>query len=157
MKKIIALLACIALMSGCALADQIVQLPGSRYTLEVPDWMDYSDGVDGNTGIDAYVSKDLEMDYLSYRREEAGQAGRGMTLLETAKKQREAGSDVEIRKVNGIEMLVYRLMDEADGAPCIGYVFEDGDMLVEIIFWYATQEAADETVKIISSVKEKGQ
>ena len=157
MKKIIALLACIALMSGCALADQIVQLSGSRYTLEVPDWMDYSDGVDGNTSIDAYVSKDLEMDYLSYRREEAGQAGRGMTLLETAKKQREAGSDVEIRKVNGIEMLVYRLMDEADGAPCIGYVFEDDDMLVEIIFWYATQEAADETVKIISSVKEKGQ
>ena len=158
MKKVICILAFVILaLPVCACAVQEVFLPNSRYAVDVPDWMDYSDGVDGNTSIDAYVSKDLEMDYLSYRREEAGQAGRGMTLLETAKKQREAGSDVEIRKVNGIEMLVYRLMDEADGAPCIGYVFEDGDMLVEIIFWYATQEAADETMKIISSVKEKGQ
>ena len=156
MKKLISLMICVVFLFGCALADKTVRLPGSRYTLEVPDWMEYSDGVDGNTGIDAYISKDLEMDYLSYRREEAGQAGREMTLLEMAKKQREAGSDVEIRKVNGIEMLVYRLTDEADGAPCIGYVFEDGDLLVEIIFWYATQEAADETGKIISSVKENG-
>ena len=156
MKKVLAFLVLIALLSGRALADRTVQLPGSRYTVEVPDWMDYSDGVDGGTGIDAYVSKDLEMDYLTYRREDAGLAGKGMTLREMAKKQKEAGSDVEIRKVNGIEMLVYRLTDEADGAPCIGYVFEDGDLLVEIIFWYATQEAADETGKIISSVKENG-
>jgi hypothetical protein len=61
---------------------------------------------------------------------------------------------VELRKINGIEMLCFRTMDESDKAPCIGYVFEDGDWLVELDFWYSTEEAANLTTQIISSIHE---
>ena len=52
-------------------------------------------------------------------------------------------------------MLVYRLTDRADGAQCIGYVFQDRMQIVEIFFWYATQEAADETKVIMETIREK--
>ena len=65
----------------------------------------------------------------------------------------EDGNEIEIRDVNGIEMVCFRVTDREDGAPCIGYVFEDGDWMIEIDFWYATQEAADRTTEIISSIR----
>ena len=153
MKKTGCLLVIMVLLFGCAAAEQAVTLPGGRYVIDVPDWMDYSDAVDGDAGVEAYISKDLEMDYISYRKEEAAALGMAASLRETAAQQREAGAKVELRKVNGIEMLVFRLKDEEDGTPCIGYVFEDGDTLIEIDFWYATQEAADETVRIMESIR----
>ena len=77
------------------------------------------------------------------------------TLQETAESLVSSGEEAELREVNGVLMLIFRMTDEADGAPGIGYVFEDGDWIIEINFWYATQEAADETERIISSIKEK--
>ena len=154
-KKAICLLLCAGLLFSAAAAEQEVLLPGGRYAVDLPDWMDYSDAVDGESGVEAYVSKDLEMDYLSYRKEDAVQLGMAETLKETAKLRRESGADVELRKVNGIEMLCYRTTDEEDGTPCIGYLFEDGELVIEIAFWYATQEAADETVRIMESIREK--
>ena len=62
--------------------------------------------------------------------------------------------DVELRKVKDTELLCFRTSDEADGASCIGYVFEDGEWMVEIDFWYATEEAAKLTTTIISSIHE---
>ena len=52
---------------------------------------------------------------------------------------------------NGI--IPHRVTDETDGTPCIGYVFEDGDRIIEIFFWYATQEAADTTKTIMESIR----
>ena len=75
------------------------------------------------------------------------------TYRQGLEEQAAKGSDVEIRTVNGIEMLVYRVMDEADGAPCIGYAFVDGTQIVEVFFWYATQEAADLTKRIIETIR----
>ena len=153
MRKIIGILICMAFLFSCAAAEQEVVLPGDMYVIDVPDWMDYSDPIDGNSGVDAYVSKDLEMDYFSYRKADAIQLGMAATLRETAEERAAGGADVELRKVNGIEMLCFRITDEADGAPCIGYVFEDRDMLIEIDFWYATQEAADETKSIMETIR----
>ena len=155
MRKITALLICMLFLFSCAAAEQEVLLPGDRYAVDVPDWMDYSDPVDGTAGVDAYVSKDLEMDYFSYLKTDAVQLGMADTLRGTAEERAASGADVELRKVNGIEMLCFRLIDEEDGAPCIGYVFEDGDMLIEIDFWYATQEAADETKAIMETIRMK--
>ena len=128
-------------------------LPGGRYTVSVPDGMEYSEPVDGDYGVEAYVSPELEMDLISYTKEDAVRLGLGQSLKETAELQREQGMDSEIRNVNGIELLCFRTIDEADNAPCIGYVFEDGDLMIEIDFWYSTQEAGDMTKLIMESIQ----
>ena len=89
------------------------------------------------------------MDYFSY-----SVMDDMLTLQQRAEAQAAKGSDVEMRTVNGIEMLVYRVTDEADGAPCIGYAFMDGTQTIEIFFWYATQEAADLTRRIMETIRE---
>ena len=153
MKKMISLLTCLALLYGCAAAEQTVALPESRYVLTVPDGMKYSAPEDEDGGVYAYISDTLEMDYRSYPITEAAESGMRPTLQESAEKLAESGMETEIREVNGIEMLVYRVTDETDGTPCIGYVFEDGDRIIEIFFWYATQEAADTSKAIMESIR----
>ena len=154
MKTVLCLLVCIALVFGCAAAEQEVLLPGGRYAIDVPDWLDYSDPVDGDAGMEAYISEDLEIDFVAYEKTEAITLGMPETLKETAKQQRAEGKKTEIRKVNGIEMLVFRTEDEEDGAPGIVYVIDDGEWIIEIEFWYATQEAADETKTIMETIRE---
>ena len=139
MRTVLCILVCCLMLLSCASAEQEVLLPGGRYAVDVPDWMEYSEPVDGDAGVEAYVSKDLEMDYISYQKAEMIRA--------------EKGSKIELRKVNGIEMLCFRLVDEEDGTPCIGYLFEDGELLIEIDFWYATQEAADMTKTIMETIR----
>ena len=137
------------------MAEQTVSLPNSRYTLELPDGMKYSMPEPEDYGMAAYTSEALEVDYVSYLKADAVRQGMAETLRETAEILAESGEETELREVNGILMLIFRMTDEADGASGIGYVFEDGDWIIEINFWYATQEAADETERIISSIKEK--
>ena len=149
MKKAISFLICTVLLLGSAAAEQTVVLPESRYVIDVPDELKYSPAEDGDEGIEAYISDTLEMDYCSYPTAEDAP-----TLQERAEKLVAGGTDAEIRNVNGIEMLVYRVTDEADGAPCIGYAFMDGTQTIEIFFWYATQEAADLTRHIMETIRE---
>lgn len=153
-KRVCLVLIGILLLGCCAQAEQTVILPNSHYELLVPDWMEYSDPVDGDQGVEAYISKDLEMDYISYTKEQAAERGLKDTLKESARFLNDNGMKAELRKVQGIEMLCYRVQDEADGAPCAGYVFLDGDWLIEVDFWYATQEAADTTRTIMESIRE---
>ena len=155
MRKIISLLTGLVILFGCAAAEREVVLPGGRYVIDVPDRMEYSAPEEGDGGVEAYVSDTLEMDYLSYPKAEEIRKGMPETLRETAEEQAKKGLDTELREVNGIEMLCFRLTDEADGAPCIGYVFEDGERLIEIDFWYATAEAAELTKTIMETIREK--
>ena len=152
MKKGFSLLICMILLLSCAAAEQTVFLPQSRYALILPDGMAYSAPEEEDFGVKAFISDTLEMDYRSYPREEAAAFGLMPTMRESAETLAAQGADVELRDVNGIEMLVYRVTDDADGAPCIGYVFEDGDQIVEVFFWYATQDAADMTKKIMETI-----
>lgn len=154
MKKWIGLLICMILLFSFAAAEKTVTLPGNRYVIDVPDWMKYSEPEEEDNGVQAYISDTLEMDYLTYTHEEAAALGFSDTLRETAEKLTAVGVEAELYEVNGIEMLVYRLSDEADGAPGIGYAFADGDRIVEVIFWYATQEAADYTRQIMETIRE---
>ena len=155
MKRIISLLACLILLFSCAAAERIVSLPNSRYVIDLPDWMAYSPPEPEDYGVEAYISDTLEMDFVSYLKADAVKQGMAETLRETAENLVSRGAEAELREVNGIEMVFFRMQDDADGAPGAGYVFEDGDWVIEIDFWYATQEAADRITEIISSIREK--
>ena len=155
MRKLAGILICMVLLLGGAAAEQAVALPESRYVIDVPDWMAYSAPGDLDGGVQAYVSDALEMDYRSYPVAEAAEFGLLPTLRESAEQLAAAGADVELREVNGIEMLVYRVTDQADGAQCIGYVFQDRTQIVEVFFGYATQEAADTTKAIMETIRER--
>ena len=122
--------------------------------LDLPDGMKYSAPEPEDYGMEAYTSDTLEMDFVSYPKEDAIRQGMAETLQETAENLTASGEEAELREVNGILMLVFRMTDEADGASGIGYVFEDGERIIEINFWYATQEAADRIVEIMSSIRE---
>ena len=154
LRTILMILACLILMSGCAQAERSVALPNSRYVIEVPDWMRYSGPEDEYNGVEAYLSEMLEIDYTSYPRATMIGPGAAGSLREVAENSAAKGKEVELRSVSGIEMLCFRTMDESDKTPCIGYVFEDGNWMVEIDFWYATEEAAKLTTTIISSIHE---
>ena len=157
MKKRLAavLLACVlTLAAGCALADQSVALPNSRYVIEVPDWMRFSEADEEHNGVAAFYSEMLEVDYVSYPRASMIGPGTAGSLREVAENSAARGREVELRSVNGVEMLCFRILDESDKAPCIGYVFEDGNWMIEVDFWYATEEAARLTGSIISSIHE---
>ncbi len=154
MKKGICLLLGTMILFSCAMAEREVRLPNSRYLIEVPDWMRYSKPEEKDMGVEAYISEMLEIDYMSYPLAALVREKTEDPLRVIAEDSAAKGKEVELRRVGGIEMLCFRTVDEADRAPCIGYVFLDGEWLVEIDFWYATQEAADLTGKIISSVRE---
>ena len=151
MKKWLCLLLAL-LLPGAALADRTVQLPNSRYVIEIPDYMRYSEPGEDDSGVYAYYCEILEMDYTSYRKEDAMAQGMPGTLREAAENRVAGGAEVELREINGIEMLCFRTADDADGAPCIGYVFEDEGWMVEVDFWYANEEAARLTGGIISTI-----
>ena len=155
MKKVISFLACTVLLFSIAAAEQTVALPESRYVIDVPDEMKYSAPDSQDNGVQAYVSDTLEMDYLSYSREEAAALGISADMKETAELLAGSGAEAEVYEVNGIEMLCFRTVDLSDQAPCIGYVFEDGEWMVEVDFWYATEEAAILTATIISSIHQE--
>ena len=154
MKRWFCFLLCAALaFPAAALADREVQLPNSRYVIDVPDWMRFSEPREGDSGVYSYYSEMLEINYTSYRKEDALRQGMKATLRETAESRAESGADVELRSLNGIEMLCFRTKDDADGAPCIGYLFEDGEWIIEVDFWYATGEAARLTGEIMSTIR----
>ena len=143
----------LALCAGCAAAEQKISLPESSYTLTLPDGLEY-DGPGSTEGDDAkfaYASYDLglEVYFLVYD-------GKGATLEDMVRFMKENGEDAELYTVNGIKMLVYRV-DDPDQPPqkgmkCIGYALADGDKIQEIVFWYASQAAADLTKEIMGSI-----
>jgi len=142
------LLGCLTL-AGAALADQTVNLPESSWSLLLPDGMTYDPPLEGEDCLFAWVSDTLEMDVFRYP---AGKA----TLREMAEQLVSAGQEAELRNVSGVEMLCYRAVDTSlDQAPCIGYAMREGESIIEICFWYATQEAGDLTEQIISSISQR--
>lgn len=152
MKRWIALMLCLLVMAGGALADQKVVLPGEHYTLSLPDNMKYSpqnqvDRTESPYFQYAYYNSTLEMDVFMY-------ANGGVTLRELAESMKEKELSVTIQSLGGVELLCYtNVMDEADGASCIGYVLMDRDQAIEMAFWYATQDAMDQVTEIIGSLQ----
>ncbi|MBO4292174.1 MAG: hypothetical protein J5898_09735 [Lachnospiraceae bacterium] len=90
---------------------------------------------------------DLEMLVFAYN------AG-GTSVEALAEALREAGRETQIREISGERFLVYQDRDEADGAACVGYSYMYQGWMIEIAFFYGSQEAADLTAKIMESFHE---
>jgi len=149
----IMVLALVLLCMSGALAEQKVQLPESSYYLTIPDGMEYDGPGDiPDDAAFAWVSGKLGLDIQFFRQPNDG----GAALQAMADVIIGDGVDAEIHRINGIDMIAYRVTDPQDppeqGMKCIGYVFLDGDAAQMICFWYATQEAADLTAEIIGSI-----
>jgi len=143
-----------AVMGAAAEGTRPVQLPGSRYAIDVPENMVYEAPGEGNgdlafvwvlPGADAKTAR-MEIDFFSY-------ASVQNDLGQTAEKMAEAGIPIELRSVNGTEMLCTESADETDGAPCISYALTDGERMIEIVFWYSDQETADLSRTIIETLR----
>ncbi len=87
---------------------------------------------------------DLEMLIFTYRAGNSDPRKMAETLVE-------AGRTAEVREIGGVEFLVFQDRDEADGALCVGYAFVSGETLIEITFFYGSQEAMDRTYEIMES------
>jgi hypothetical protein len=160
-KRIVCLLTAAALMLGMggALAEQKVGLPESRYSLTMPDEMQYDGPAEGTVPGDdarfAYVSKDLGLDvhFFCYDRPA------GTELKALAEQLRKNYEDVAIYVISGIEMIVYRVADPESppekGMKCVGYVIPEEGKFQEIVFWYANQAAADRSAEIIATITDK--
>ena len=152
MKKWVCLVLAVLLLAGCcAMAEEKVQLPDSRFFITLPDGMEY-DGpgqLDGDAFAFAYAGKSLGLDisFLSYD-------AKGTELISLLQGVMEKSEEAALYQIAGQEMIVYRTTDPTDGARMIGYILKDGDHLVEIIFTYANQAAADMTEQIIQSLTE---
>ena len=138
----------IVLAAGAALADQQVNLPDSRYAVTIPDGMAYDGPTPGTDEAFAYVSEQLglQISFLVYNA-----PGADLTSLMPGIQEKNP-EKVELTTVGGIPMIVYRITAE-DGAKCIGYILQDGNTVQEIVFWYATQKAADLSKTIMESIQ----
>ena len=133
---------------GCALADQRVNLPNSRYTVTIPDEMAYDGPTPDTDEAFAYVSEQLGLT-ISFLVHDA--PGADLTSL-MPRIQKENPEKLELTTVNGIPMIVYRATAD-DGGKCIGYILQDGNTVHELLFWYTTQKAADLSRTIMESIQ----
>ena len=143
----------VLLLAGCAAAEQKVMLPDSSYSLLIPDGMEYDGpGQSPDDARFAWVSEALGLDIEFFCEPNE----KGAALQAMAEVLAGDGIDTRISRINGIDMIVYQVTDPGDekgsGMKCIGYVLEDGNTVQMICFWYATQEAADWTERIITSI-----
>ena len=157
MKKLVCMILVgmlLAVFAGSALADQKVKLPSSSYSVTIPDGMEYDGpGQRPDNAKFAWISEQMGLEILFA----CGKNNRGATLEAMATVLRsENGMDAEIRRIAGIDMIVYQGTDPDDDPSTamkfIAYVFLDGNMAQEICFWYANQSAADRTAEIIQSI-----
>ena len=133
---------------GAAWAETWVNLPGSAYALALPDGMTYDGPGEQDGALFAYVDEGIGLD-IHFFRYDAGEA----QLKPMAKKLREKGFDAKITTIAGIDMIVYRTESTTgDGMKAIGYILLDGSSVQEIVFWYATQKAADMTKTIMETI-----
>ena len=137
------------LLAGAAYADQAVKLEGTRFTLALPDEMEYDGpGKPGKADF-AYVSGSLGLEILF-----ASADGSGLSQLTDIIPFLEDDVDeVSPVTVNGIEMLKYRISAHNPEGKAIGYILRDGNKVWQVEFWYANQTAADLTKTIMESIQ----
>ncbi len=150
-RTVAAILAAILLLAGCAAADERVRLPESRYALTLLDGMIYDGPTPDSHEVFAWVSEEIGLE-ISFFRFSAQEASLTDILADALAKGAE---DIRMMTVNGVDMLGFRYPPaDGSGMKGIGYILQDGDATLEILFWYATQEAADATKTIMESIGE---
>lgn len=141
------------LAAGCGLADETVQLPESRYEVTLPDGMEYDGPTPDSQEAFAWVSEEMGLEISFFRYEKEGTEPAVLMYVLMMALMDNGAEDIGTTTVNGVEMVVYRFppADES-GMKGIGYILQDGDALQGIMFWYATQEAAEMTRTIMESI-----
>ncbi len=139
------LLALLLLTAGAAAAEKKQKLPDGNHTIILPDDMQMLQVTKSDTNLwRLFIGENLELEIFLYK-------GNGLTLEENALTLTEAGKEAELRQISDTVMLCYRDLDEADGAPCIGYVYVDGDRFIELTFWYGSEEAGQTALSVMES------
>ncbi len=147
MRRIMAALLCLMILAaaGAAGAEVKQKLPDDKHLIVLPDSLKQIPVTRDDANLwKLFLGEDLELEIFLYR-------GNGLTLMENAQALTENGREAEIRLVGDTEMLCYRDRDEADGAPCIGYVYIDGNRFIELTFWYGSDEAGMMSYEIMES------
>ncbi len=145
--------ALLALICGlslwCDLAgaeNTTVMLPDGRHSVQIPAEMEYQAPAAEEKDLRGIflMPPDLEMLVFAYDMP-------GMTIQGLAETLTGAGRTAETREIGGKEFLVFQDTDEADGTSCVGYSYLEGNQMVEVTFFYATQAAMDLTWTIMES------
>ena len=140
------------LLCGSAFADTILKrdteamLPDGVHLLTLPAGMVSQLPASDETDLKGIFLRepDLEMLVFAY-------PAQGATAQSLAEALTEAGRTAEVREIAGEAFLVYQDVDEEDGTPCVGYSYLYRDWIIEISFFYSSQEAADLTTTIMES------
>lgn len=148
-KRIPALALCLALalLAGGGLAEGYrVALPDGNHSVRIPGDMTSQSPAQNETDLRGIylLEPDLEMLVYSY---DAGNSD-VYTLAEALSSQ---NREAEVRRISDTDFLVFQDRDEADGAACVGYGYISGGKMVEISFFYSTQDAMDLTRAIMES------
>ena len=154
-RGIIGILLCLCLLGGTAGADVMLtrdtdaMLPDGLHRLTLPAGMVSQTPDADETNLKGIFLRepDLEMLVFAY-------PANGATVETLAESLAEAGREAQVRQISGELFLVYQDRDEADGAPCVGYSYLYKDWMIEISFFYSTQEAADLTKTIMESFRQ---
>ncbi len=125
---------------------QRITLPDGIHSITAAEGMVYQQPAADEADLKGVflLPPDLEMLVFSYEMEDT-------TVYSLAESLVNNGRQAEVREISGVEFLVFQDVDESDGAPCIGYSYLSGGRMIEISFFYATQEAMDLTVTIMES------
>ncbi len=144
-----------AMAEGEAAGDEI-EIGTSGYRITIPEG--YTAG--------ELTEEDIADDQIAYYRSDANPMdfdiyqfpAEGQTYMDFARSQAaEYGvnaDDVEDWQVNGIDIAKYKSTEEFEGQsyPCVTWIFEAGDDLVEIGFWLDGEGAEDLADQIIFSL-----
>ncbi len=155
MKRTIVMLTALIMMltvAGTALGDIRLEkdteamLPDGEHLITLPAGMLSQTPDPEETALKGIFQRepDLEMLVFAYLRE-------GKTVDDMAQDLAAAGRDAQVREIGGERFLVSQDQDEADGAYYVGYSYIYGDWVIEIAFFYSSQEAADLTKTIMES------
>ncbi len=139
------LLAALTLASAAAEGREIL-LPDGAHRLTVPAEMEWQEPAGDETDLKGILLMPPELEMLIYAYD-----AQGLTVQGAAEALADAGRTAEVREIAGTEFLVFQDRDEADEAPCVGYSYISGEMMVEISFFYASQAAMDLTRDIMES------
>ena len=156
-RGIILTLVAAILISGCGSAgaeilltqDTEAILPDGVHRMTLPAGMiSLTPGTD-EPDLKGIFQREPDLEMLVYAYD-----AQGATIEGTAEKLRNAGRDAELRRIGDEIFLAFRDRDDADNAPCIGYAYLYEGWMIEIAFFYSTNEAGEMTKTIMESFRE---
>ncbi len=127
-------------------ADTEAMLPDGVHCLTMPAGMVWQVPGAEETDLKGVFLREPDLEMLVFAYDAQGSTIQGLAEALIA-----SGREAQVRTINGEEFLVYQDRDEADGTPCVGYGYLYDGWLIEISFFYASQEAADMTKTIMES------